>query len=143
MPLFLPEAQYLTRIGKGHPRSRGQPSLWMGSVKQYRSASEPILLHSSSYTAPHDDQYWSARRPIVVLSSVSIVSGSIGLEQGARPNKDRAPCLGTLCCVGGRGSCRLLAFLRHFKAVTSAHQRKVEMTFAKEALHLQGAAIEP
>ena len=37
---------------------------------------------------------------------------------------------------------RLLAFLRHFETVTSAHQRKVETTFAKEALHLQGAAIE-
>ena len=37
---------------------------------------------------------------------------------------------------------RLLAFLCHFEAVTSTHQRKVEATFAKEALHLQGAAIE-
>ena len=114
----------------------------MGSVKQYRSASEPILLHSSSYTAPLDDHYRFACRPILVLSSVSIVSGSIGIEQGARPNKDRAPCLGTLCRVGGRMSRRLLAFLRHFETVTSAHQRKVETTFAKEALHLQGAAIE-
>ena len=37
---------------------------------------------------------------------------------------------------------RLLAFLRHFETVTSTHQRKVETTFAKEALPLQGAAIE-
>ena len=39
-------------------------------------------------------------------------------------------------------SSRLLAFLCYFEAVTSTHQRKVEATFAKEALHLQGAAIE-
>lgn len=37
---------------------------------------------------------------------------------------------------------RLLAFLCHFETVTSTHQGKVEATFAKEALHLQGAAIE-
>ena len=64
----------LDSCGEATSRSRGQPSLWMGRVKQYRSSGEPLLLHSSTYTAPLDDHYWSARRPILVSLLTSIAS---------------------------------------------------------------------